>query len=153
MGWLSANIDVIMWGVAAVVLFVVEVATINTISICFVGGAIVSLLLALIGLPFWLQFIAFVVVSVTLILTARKFLVNKTAGNKAIEDKTRIEGKLAIVSQPIKPGIKGQVKLDGVCWTATTFNEDETLKVGERVVICKQEGNKCFVEKYDEMKL
>lgn len=153
MGWLAANFYPIMWFVAAVVLFIVEVATINTISICFVGGAILALILALLGAPFWLQLIGFFITSVALMFTARKFLVSKLKGNKAIEDKSKIEGKLAIVSQEIGPGMKGQVELDGVFWTADSFDETEHLKEGTRVIICKQDGTKCYVEKYEEMKL
>lgn len=153
MGWLTANFDVIMWIVAAVVLFIVELMTISTISICFVGGALLALALALLGAPLWLQLIGFVIASVTLIFTGRKFLVSKLNNNKALEDKTRIEGKLAIVSQEIKPGLKGQVELDGVYWTAASYDDTESFKEGSRVVICKQDGTSCYVEKYEEMKL
>lgn len=145
---------VIVWGIAAVALFIAEVMTINTISICFVGGALVACLLAYIGLPAWLQVIAFIAISVILIFTARKFFVKKyNKSSKQLEDRTKIEGKVALVAQDIKPGIKGVVNLDGVTWTAVALDEEATIHSGERVIICRQEGTKCFVEKYDELKL
>ena len=96
---------VITWAVAAVALFIAEVMTINTISICFVGGALVACLLAYVGLPAWLQVIAFLLVSVVLIFTARKYFVKKVKPAKVLEDASRVEGKVALVSQDIAPGV------------------------------------------------
>ena len=143
----------VIWGIAAIVLLIVEIMTVNTISICFVGGALVSCLLAIIGLPSWLQLIAFIVISVILILTARKFFVLKLKPKqKALEDVNKIEGKIALVEMDIKPGVNGLVNLNGVNWTAMALDDDKSISKGERVIICRQEGNKCYVEKYDEIK-
>lgn len=142
------------WIIAAIVLFIVEVISINTITICFVPGAIVAAILAGIGLPAWLQFIAFVIVSGLMLGLFRRYYVNKIKSKaKALPDPNKIEGKIAIVSQDIAPGEIGQIKLDGNFWSATSIDEDKSIPSGTKVMICRRDGAKCVVEKYEDLGL
>jgi len=56
-------------------------------------------------------------------------------------------GKTCLVTDTIEPYHTGQVKLNGMVWTAVAKNEQETLSQGEIVKIVKLEGVKLVVER------
>jgi len=149
MDFLMSNLDVIIWSVLAGIFLVMEMVTVATVSIWFVAGCVVAVAAALIGAPVWLEIILALGVSGGCFLGFRKMLVGKSP--KALEEKVTdgIEGKIAVVTTKIEPGMRGQIKIDGIEWTAASLNEDETLPENTRVVICRQEGVCCYVEKYD----
>lgn len=63
--------EIIIW-IALIILFaVVEIITVGLTSIWFAGGALVALLLAAIGLGIAAQFVAFVAVSILLLVFTR----------------------------------------------------------------------------------
>jgi membrane protein implicated in regulation of membrane protease activity len=56
-------------------------------------------------------------------------------------------GKTCLVTETIRPYDPGQVRLDGLVWTAVTKDNKETLETGELVRIVKIEGVKLIVER------
>ena len=52
-----------IWLIAMVVLLVIEGVVPGLVSIWFAAGALVALLVSLLGLPVWLQAVAFIAVS------------------------------------------------------------------------------------------
>ena len=56
-----------IWVVLLVICVVVEIATMGLTTIWFAGGAFIALILAIIGLPSYVQIAAFLVVSLTLL--------------------------------------------------------------------------------------
>lgn len=143
-------LDVIVWSAIAVIFFIVEIATVATISIWFVGGAIVAVAVALLGGPLWLQFALFVGVSFGLLFGLRKKLAASKA-SKEIDAKITdgMEGKTAVVTSTIEPGEKGQIRYDGIEWTAMAIDDEMQLNEKSKVIICRVEGSTCFVDKYE----
>ena len=60
-----------IWLIAMVVLLVIEGVVPGLVSIWFAAGALVALLISLLGLPVWLQAVAFIVVSLVLLALTR----------------------------------------------------------------------------------
>ena len=76
MDFIMANLAAIVWGVLAILFFVIEAVTVSTVSIWFVGGAVVAMLVAMIGGPIWLQLVLAIGVSGGLLVGCRKMLMN-----------------------------------------------------------------------------
>ena len=104
------------WLAVILILSFIEIGTINLVSIWFVASALVSLLLSFFPIPFYIQFIVFVVLGIVLLITTRKSLEKNNPG---------------------------EVKVDGKRWTAVS---DKTIDEGKTVEIMKIEGVKLIVK-------
>ena len=105
---------VMYWLGAAAIFVVIEIITMGLTTIWFAGGALVGAVMAAFSLPLWSQIIAFVIVSVILLILTRalalKYLNSRTVRTNA----DSLIGQTALVTQDIDNlNAKGQVKVDG----------------------------------------
>ncbi|MBQ1265772.1 MAG: NfeD family protein [Proteobacteria bacterium] len=149
--FISAHLDVIIWSVSAVILFIIELATVSTVSIWFVGGCVVAIALALIGVPVIIQAIAAIAVSAGLLFGVRKMLVKSKGSQKAIAQSItdNLELKTGTVSSAIEPGEIGQVMIDGIAWSARGVDDQEQFPEKTRIIVRRHEGIFVYVEKYE----
>ncbi len=136
----------IIWVVIILATIFIELATPNLTSIWFCCGAIVALIINLVGLPLWLQLLLFVVVSGVLLFSVGKIARKYFLKNK--QTKTNIDaaiGQFVIVTKSVSIKKAGEVKYSGLIWTAIT-NQDKVLHPGDKVKIVAVEGNKFIVE-------
>lgn len=136
----------VLW-VAAVIFFgIAEVATVNMVSLWFVGGALAALAAELLGGPVWLQVTLFFVVSAGLLLALRPFVRKFVAPNRTPTNADMVLGREAYVTEPVD-NLRGTgaLKLDGKTWTVRSLY-DTVLPEGTLVKIVKIEGVKLLVE-------
>ena len=135
----------IFWAAMFVTALIVESQTAEMVAIWFLPGTLVSLILSLLGVPLWIQWIVFVVLSAILLVLAFKFfrrLILKNVG-KAKTDTDLLIGKSARVEEEIvNSEMKGAVKIDGKVWSARMANASETAVPGEFVTVLRIEGVK-----------
>ena len=135
----------IIWLIVLVVCLVVEIATLGLTSIWFAGGALLALLIAMIGGPLWLQVLVFLVASIVLLIVTRPIAAKYFNKNR---EKTNVNsklGKLAIVTVTID-NLKGegQIVTEGMEWTARSL-DSTVIEEGSVVTIEKIEGVKAIV--------
>ena len=135
----------VMWLIVMVACLVVEVCTLGLASIWFAGGALLALIIALIGGPFWLQLLAFLVVSIVLLVFTRPVATKYFNQNRTKTNVESVVGKQAIVTAAID-NLKGQGQIvtDGMEWTARSL-DSSVIEEGTVVVIEKIEGVKAIV--------
>ncbi len=134
----------IVWLVIVIALAVIEVMTVNLVTVWFVASGIVALIAAYLGASTIIQLAIFVILGVLLLLLTKKpleKLLNKTNKHKTNLD--RIFEMEGIVTEEIKKGSTGEVKVDGKRWTAIA---DKTIKKDSTVKILKIDGVKLVVE-------
>ena len=137
--------DITFWIVIAAVMAFLEFTTVALVSVWFVAGALVALASALLGAPFWLQAIIFVLVSGILLLLLRPFLRRVLPPVKTRTNVDALIGKNAVVTETIDNlQATGHVKLDGVDWTARSANE-APIAAGTVVTVERVEGVKLLV--------
>jgi membrane protein implicated in regulation of membrane protease activity len=141
----------IFWLVTIVLLAVIEIVTFQLVAIWLAVGGLLALAADTLGLPMWLQFVIFIVVSgVLLILTrpiCRKFLSVKKVNTNA----DRHIGKIAVVSEDIDNLAQtGRAILSGVPWMARSVDNAQ-IKAGESVRVERIEGVKLIVSKYETL--
>ena len=144
--------DVMFWvWIGIIVLTVIlELATMELVSIWFTFGAIVPLILAAtkaVGAE--IQIIIFIVISAILIISLRK--ITKKWLLKNSNEKTNTD---ALIGQKFKMLEKtdfetvGTVKVNGVVWSAIEENR-EIIEKDQLVEIVKISGNKLIVKKIE----
>lgn len=141
-----ANIEIWIWVAVIVVSLIGEFISMDVTSIWFACGGTVALILAALNASIEIQVIAFVVISMILILTLRKWARNKllaSEGNTNMD--LVIEKRLKLLSS-ITDTQSGSVKYNGVVWTAVSKN-DSMINLGEWVIVKEIKGNKLIVEK------
>lgn len=135
----------ITWLIVLVVCLIVEFATLGLASIWFAGGALLAMLIALIGGPLWLQILVFLVTSIVLLVFTRPIATKYFNKNRIKTNVESIAGRQAIVTETID-NIKGmgQIVTGGMEWTARSFN-DSIIEEGAVVTIERIEGVKAIV--------
>ena len=135
-----------IWIAVICIAALVEAFTMQMVSIWFVAGGIVSLILYFCGVSYEIQIIAFIAVSIILLISLRKLCLKFLLKNT--DEKTNIDsliGREAKLLKSISLGELGEVKLGDVVWTATT--KDETpLSAGMLIKIVQVQGNKLIVQ-------
>ncbi len=139
-----------VWFALAILLLVVELATVQFVSIWFSASALVTGIVVTIfnDMPIVWQIVLFVVLSVVALFATRPLVKKLTSGSKS--SKTNFElniDKPAVVTEKID-NIKetGAIKINGLVWTARSI-DNSVIDVGEIVVFKEISGNKALVLK------
>lgn len=145
------NWAAIIWLVLVVVFLIAEAATVTVISLWFAAGALAAIATALLGGGIWVQAGVFLVVS-AIALTALRPLVKKYLTPKITA--TNIDsviGSVGIVTTGIDNiAATGQVKLNGMEWTARSSSGD-AISAGTQVTVDRIEGVKLLVSPAKEV--
>ncbi len=138
---------VVIWVILAVVLGIIEGATVALVSIWMAISAIIAAVIAACGGTIMLQMLAFICSSALLLLLT--FPLTKKFRHKEMEktNADRLIGSMGMVTEDFNSiEGKGKIKVDGQVWSALYFGE-EPLKIGEKVIVSDIKGVRAVVEK------
>ena len=137
--------EAIIWLVLMVVFLIAEAVTVATISLWFAAGALVALLVSLLGLQVWLQVVLFLLVSGVLLACLRPMVKRHFTPKLTRTNVDAIVGTRAVVTAEIdNVCAAGQVKLNGMDWSARSAT-GEIIPAGTQVRVERVEGVKLFV--------
>lgn len=141
----------VFWLVSMVILFVVEAATVNLITIWFAFGALAALVTSLLGGGLWLQIVIFILVTILTLIPTRSLA--KKYFNKSKHQPTNADiaiGKDCTVVEDIDNLLAtGAVKCMGKEWTARS-ESGEKIATGETVTAIAIEGVKLIVRRKEQ---
>lgn len=143
------NLDVILWAIVAALTFAGELLTVSFFLLFFAFGALVGLIVAFAGFGVTAQVIGFIAASVLSMVVLRPALLNRLAlaGSEPYVGPGKIEGRKAVVTDPIEPGETGMVRVgNGEFWTARTMYTGGRLESGARVRVLDTDGLTALVE-------
>lgn len=143
---INENLIYIIWAAAIVIFGTLEAVTAQLVSIWFVFGAIAALIASFFNVPFAVQVIIFVAVTVLALVITRP-LVKKFINPKRVKTNAdKVVGQTGIVVQDINNvEATGQVKVDGQIWTARS-SDNQIITAGNEVIIEKIDGVKLIVK-------
>ena len=145
------DITVVFWLCAVIFFVIVEALTVQMLCIWFAAGALVSLILAVLGAPVWAQVVVFVVCAALLLLFTRPIVKRLMKKQVTVTNSDRVIGMSAVVIREINnDAAEGQVKVAGQVWTARSL-EGDVLPVDMKVVVRSIEGVKVIVERLEEL--
>ena len=140
---------VIIWLSAVIIFAIVEAMTVQMLCIWFAAASLVSLILALLRAPEWVQIIVFCICTAILLIFTRPIVKRLMKKPETRTNADRILGMHAIVIHEINNDIaEGRIKVSGQVWTARSADGD-VIPVDEKVIIRSIEGVKVIVEKLD----
>lgn len=143
------GLDIVVWAVVAALAFVGEILTVSFFLLFLSAGALVALLMALLGFGVVLQVIGFVVVSVLSTAVLRPALLHRISfrGSEGYESRGGIIGKRGIVTNAIEPDGSGMVRIgSGEFWTARSVYPGQRIESGTRVRVLDTDGLTALVE-------
>ena len=120
-----------IWLSIVVLLAIIEILTVNLVSIWFVISGILSMITSLFITNVTIQITIFVIFGVLFMLLTKN-TVKKIVPKKEKTNLDRIVGMEGIVTKKITKNTSGEVKVDGKYWTATadkTILPDTIVKV------------------------
>ena len=137
--------EAIIWLVLMVVFLIAEAVTVATISLWFAAGALVALLVSLLGLQVWLQVVLFLLVSGVLLACLRPMVKRHFTPKLTRNNVDAIVGTRGMVTAEIdNVCAAGQVKLNGMEWTARSTT-GQIIPAGTLIRVDRVEGVKVFV--------
>ena len=137
----------IWWFLAFLFLLIIELATVNLVTIWFAIGSIAAIIATFFTDSLMIQSIVFIVVS-AIVLAITKPLIKAFKGFETVPTNLdRVIGKSGEVTKKIEKNKYGEVKVFGNVWTATS---KKPIDVGEKVKVLEIDGVKLIVEKEEE---
>lgn len=148
--WTIENYMIFVWLGIFIIAILVEILTVELVSVWFAGGAFIAFILSWIpGIPYWGEIISFVLASALLLFCLRP-LTTKLLTRKEV--KSNIEeliGKKAKVVKKISELNNGEIIINGVTWTAVSSEPTIEINEGDIIKIVAINGNKIIVKKID----
>lgn len=135
-----------IWTLVLVISVIVEAITIDLVSIWFGIGAIAALIGEVFGLNPFIQMVLFTIVSIICIIVSRPLAKKYLRGNTVKTNLDRVIGKHCLVTETITADNKGEVKVMGTLWSATSL-DNEYIKAGEYAEVISIEGAHLIVKK------
>lgn len=136
----------IIWLAVILLAIVVELSTMGLVSIWFLPGALVALILSLLELDLIWQLAAFVVLSALTLILCRKFL--RSFNQKLKTNADALIGKSALITEQVcNIEERGSLKIGGQVWSARAEQPDDILEVGDVVEIVAIRGVKLICRK------
>lgn len=137
-----------IWLALFVVTFLIEIFSLDLVSIWFALSSLLGLLLSIFdGIPFYIEIIIVLLFAVILLIATRP-LVRKLMKNQ--ERKTNADSLIGITVRLIEDVSLDSavaVKINGITYTAVSANGESDLKKGDLVKIIALKGNKVVVKK------
>lgn len=131
------------WLFIIILLCIIEVFTADLVTIWFIASAILSLISSLFIDEFLIQFFIFVIFGIIFLLITRPLLKKVKVKENVKTNIDRVVGMSAVVTEEIKKGSIGEVKVDGKHWSAYA---DKNIKVGSTVKVLSIDSVKLKVE-------
>lgn len=136
-----------IWLVIFIVLVIIELLTINLVTIWFAIAAVFALLVDIITRNTMLEIIVFILSSFLLLLLTKPLIKKIKVKKVEATNLDMVINKVGIVTEDILDDKIGEVKVLGKRWSAYSNTE---LKKDEKVKILSIDGVKLKVEKIGE---
>ncbi len=137
----------IIWLAIFVITIIIEAVTADLVTVWFALGGLVSLIISFIpGVAWWIELIVFFVISVAALLCLRPLatkLLKRNLVNSNVDEMIHKKGKMIKACDELN---HGEVKINGVIWTAISADEHREIKEGSLVEVLAIDGNKLVVK-------
>jgi|TARA_B100001093_G_scaffold363032_1_gene347821 hypothetical protein len=133
----------LIWLLIAGSLLLVELAlpTFDGLMFAALGGLLVSLLTAVLPLPYWLQIALFLLISVS----GTAWLYRWSKRRSPSIGLRRDSEDIAEVLEPMEAGGEGRVRWHGQSWAANSLTLDRSMNIGDRVLVMGRDGTRLQV--------
>ena len=136
------------WLAISLIALVVEIFTDQLISVWFIPGALVAIILDFCSVAFPWQILTFFIISIVGIIIGKKFLSKNKQNSSTKTNIDAIIGEKCIVTEKIDTFAGcGQAKVKGQIWSARGVSDDDIFESGEVLKVVAIEGVKLICKK------
>jgi membrane protein implicated in regulation of membrane protease activity len=147
MEWPEWFADWQAWLALAMVFGAAELLSLDLVLLMMASGALVGMLVALVGLGLPIQILAAVAASVGMVALVRPNIVSRLhSGPELTLGHSALVGKQGVVVDEVSAHT-GQIKIGGEVWTARAYDETETIEPGATVDVFEIRGATALVHK------
>lgn len=139
--------NILLWLAVVVVAIIIEIETVQIISVWFAASALVTMILAAFNCPLEIQLIVFVLLSAVLFILSRPIVKKLNKGKSENSTVESMIGEKVVVTKEIKVGETGEIKAKYDRYTAIAPCETTNIPVDTLCVIKEIRGNKVIVER------
>lgn len=138
----------LLWLIAAGLLGVAELLTLDLVLLMFGGAALATAGAALLGAPVAFQFVTFIITALGLLVLVRPVAARHlhSRGPEQIDGAQVYVGRLGVVSEPVDEH-GGRIKIGGDEWTAVAQVSADRFEVGETVRVLAIRGATAVVSR------
>ena len=140
---------VLCWLAIFIIFLIVEILTVNLITIWFAFGAIAAMILSIFTNNIFWQVITFILISIICLLITKKYYKKNKLIKATPTNLDMVIGKIGITTKAISPQESGEVKVMRKIWTAVASTQ---IPDNTRVKILLIDGVKLVVEALKEEK-
>lgn len=137
----------IIWLAVFIIALIIEALSPELVSIWFAAGALISLIVSFIpGADWWIELIIFMSISITTLFCLRpiiKKFMKRNIVNSNIDELIHKKGKMIKGCDELN---HGEVKINGVIWTACSSDEKTSIEKDAFVEVLSIDGNKLIVK-------
>lgn len=138
--------NTLIWLILAIILFIIEAATVGMICLWFGIGAVASMLISLATDNIYIQWVIFIIVSVAALVMFRPIAKAAVTKAKTKTNSDALVGQTAFLTEAINENQCGRLKIGDISWLAESENNQQIEK-GSKVKILYITGNKLVVQK------
>lgn len=128
---------------------IVEVITIDLVSIWFAVGSLVALIASLLGVSSTIQIALFIIISAICIVVTRPLAKKYLRTEIVSTNSDRVIGKHGLVTKRIDADTKGEIKVLSMLWSATSVDNSVLLE-GDYCEVLAIEGAHVIVKKIEK---
>ena len=110
------------WFAIAVICAVIEGMTLGLTTVWFALSAVLMIFVSMLHPPFYVQCVLFALVALLLLFFTRPIALKFLHAKREKTNADSLIGKKALVLQTITEFEKGQVKINGIVWTAASVD-------------------------------
>ena len=142
------------WLMIAVALGVLELLSTDLILIMLAGGALVGMVVAVVGGPVALQIVLALATALGLLALLRPNIVHRLhAGPTLRTGAEALIGQRGYVVEPLSHQAPGRVKIGGEVWTAMPYDEDDQIEAGAAVDVVSIKGETAYVLRTHQLEI
>ena len=138
-----------IWLGIIIAAIVIEVITVDLVSVWFAAGGIIALILCLLGINQSIQIAAFIIIAIITAVVVRPIAKKYMRGNIERTNFDRVIGKHGLITKKITADTKGEVKVMSTLWLASSI-DNTTINEGDYCEILAVEGAHLVVKKIEE---
>lgn len=144
--------ETILWIALIIVFMAVEIATVGLTAIWFAGGALVALLVQLLGLNIYWQIIFFIAASAILMTVTRPWALKYFKPRLVKTNYETVVGESVCLTETVD-NIKGTgtAVYKGQEWTARAYENGKTFEAGTIVAVKEIRGVTLYVTESGQM--
>ena len=138
-----------IWLGIIIAAIVIEVITVDLVSVWFAAGGIIALILCLLGINQSIQIAAFIIIAIITAVVVRPIAKKYMRVNIERTNFDRVIGKHGLITKTITADTKGEVKVMSTLWLASSI-DNTTINEGDYCEILAVEGAHLVVKKIEE---